>query len=205
MSSVILLGLTGAHIHHTCEFGYHDPIIAELLSTAVFTILWVPFVFLTLLRPTFGRFRHVDETSMGAERLRGAGAFTPEVIGWFVLWVLWLVGVAVSTVSFNANILFLSYCEVIHDNFFRLYQNKWPSKSICGPGNQCRILTAINAFSWITWSILTIIGALGLAHYASLTGPGAGYSNNSAGIPPDGTIVREKPAEVPLTTQAVQA
>ena len=60
VSSVILLGLTGAHIHHTCEFGYHDPIIAELLSATVFTILWVLFVFVTLLRPTLGGFKHAN-------------------------------------------------------------------------------------------------------------------------------------------------
>ena len=43
-----------------CEFGYHDPIIAELLSATVFTILWVPFIFVTLLRPTLGGFKHAN-------------------------------------------------------------------------------------------------------------------------------------------------
>ncbi|KLO17786.1 hypothetical protein SCHPADRAFT_900338 [Schizopora paradoxa] len=44
--SLILLGLTGYRIHHTKGlpngFDFYDPVIAELLVTAIFTLLWVP-------------------------------------------------------------------------------------------------------------------------------------------------------------------
>ncbi|PBK68838.1 hypothetical protein ARMSODRAFT_957927 [Armillaria solidipes] len=68
------------------------------------------------------------------------------MVGNFILWVMWLAG-AVDTTN-----------RVI------------PGKNWCGPGKECRILTAILAFSWIGWSFLTIIGTMGLMYYAYQSG-----------------------------------
>lgn len=86
-ASVVELALTAFRIRHTNSlFGTHDPIVAELLVTSILTILWVP---VTLL---FHR-------SAGA----GTGtALSPrhgETGGNLVLWIMWLVGAAIATVS----------------------------------------------------------------------------------------------------------
>ncbi|KAK0493360.1 hypothetical protein EDD18DRAFT_1179756, partial [Armillaria luteobubalina] len=75
--------------------------------------------------------------------------FRSEMLGTFVLWVMWLVG-AVDTTN-----------RII------------PGKNYCPRGKQCRILTTILAFSWIGWSFLTIIGTMGLMYYAYSSGQSA--------------------------------
>ena len=43
MVSVALLGLTAFQVHQTEKFlGIHQPIIVELLVSAILTILWAP-------------------------------------------------------------------------------------------------------------------------------------------------------------------
>ncbi|KAG7453237.1 uncharacterized protein BT62DRAFT_879457, partial [Guyanagaster necrorhizus] len=75
-----------------------------------------------------------------------SSSFRTEMLGSFALWVIWLVG-AVDTTN-----------RII------------PGENYCRRGKQCRILTTILAFSWIGWSFLTIIGALGLMYYAHSSG-----------------------------------
>jgi len=84
MVSLALLGLTAYRVHHTKKLaGFYDPIVVELMVTAVLTMLWVPFAILGLLR------RAVSSMT--------TGALHTEALGLFVLWVMWLVGSAIAT------------------------------------------------------------------------------------------------------------
>ncbi|KAK0210039.1 hypothetical protein DFS33DRAFT_1290164 [Desarmillaria ectypa] len=132
--AVVLLGLTSYRIHKTEGFThkFHEPIIVELLVSACLAIIWAPIAGILVLSE--------HNTS------HKSGRFRSEMLGTFVLWVMWLVG-AVDTTN-----------RII------------PGRNWCGPGKQCRILTTILAFSWIGWSFLTIIGAMGLAYYAYSSG-----------------------------------
>ncbi|KAK0449834.1 uncharacterized protein EV420DRAFT_1707012 [Desarmillaria tabescens] len=127
-SPVILLGLTGYRVHVTegYEDNFYEPIIVELLVSACLAIIWAPIAGCLVLR--------------NHNASKCSPQFLSEMVGNFVLWVMWLVG-AVDTTN-----------RII------------PGKNWCGPGKQCRILTAILAFSWIGWSFLTIIGAMSLMY-----------------------------------------
>ncbi|SJL05131.1 uncharacterized protein ARMOST_08504 [Armillaria ostoyae] len=128
--AVVLLGLTGYRIHVTEDSfnNFYEPIIVELLVSACLAIIWAPIAGILVL----------GEHSASHKSSR----FRSEMLGNFILWVMWLVG-AVDTTN---RIL--------------------PGKNYCRPGKQCRILTTILAFSWIGWSFLTIIGTMGLMYYA---------------------------------------
>ncbi|KAF9018370.1 hypothetical protein BDZ89DRAFT_1140044 [Hymenopellis radicata] len=71
-----------------------------------------------------------------------------EVAGACVLWVMWLVGAVYTT-------------------------NKiLPGKNYCvAGGKECHILTAILAFSWMGWSLLSIVIVMGLMHLAATRTP----------------------------------
>ena len=58
------------------------------------------------------------------------------MLGIFVLWVLWLVGAAIAT-------------------------SIWPNlPSICHQVEACRVLTAMLAFAWMGWIVLTVIAVV---------------------------------------------
>lgn len=62
-------------------------------------------------------------------------------------------------------------------------QNTWPTSAFRGFGLQRSILTAILAFAWAGWSLLTILGVLLLMHHAALSGTGvngAGYGTGAS-------------------------
>ncbi|KAK0192915.1 hypothetical protein F5146DRAFT_1042028 [Armillaria mellea] len=132
--AVILLGLTAYRVHVTegYEDSFYEPIIVELIVSACLAIIWAPIAGCLVLR------NHTASKT--------SPQFLLEMVGNFVLWVMWLAG-AVDTTN-----------RII------------PGKNWCGPGKECRILTAILAFSWIGWSFLTIIGTMGLTYYAYQSG-----------------------------------
>ncbi|KAJ7642186.1 hypothetical protein FB45DRAFT_739239 [Roridomyces roridus] len=76
--AAIELGLTADRIHET---RFHYPIIAELLTTSILTIIWVPLAIVFHRRSSSSRF----------------GGLHFESIGTFVLWTMWLVGGAIAT------------------------------------------------------------------------------------------------------------
>ncbi|KAK0227631.1 hypothetical protein IW262DRAFT_1292601 [Armillaria fumosa] len=132
--AVVLLGLTAYRIKITEGFfrSFYEPIIVELLVSACLAIIWAPIAGILVLGEHSASHR--------------SGRFRSEMLGTFVLWVMWLVG-AVDTTN-----------RII------------PGKNYCPRGKQCRILTTILAFSWIGWSFLTIIGTMGLMYYAYSSG-----------------------------------
>jgi hypothetical protein len=94
----------------------------------------------------------VPYASWSLNRLRttnanGMTAANPEHHGNFVLWVMWLVGSAIAT-------------------------NDWPTAAVRGVGKQSRILAAILAFGWTGFALLTLIGVVGLMHYAAASAVG---------------------------------
>ncbi|KAJ3975143.1 hypothetical protein EV361DRAFT_550182 [Lentinula raphanica] len=125
--SVVLLGLTAARIHYTTHIplgdplnsgqDFYDPIVAELLATSILAILWSWFIIHCIHRRYENRF---------------ITTFRGELIGLFILWVMYLVGAAIAT-TFWGN---LARCQVFQP---------------------CRILTALVAFAWINFIIMTFI------------------------------------------------
>jgi len=128
VTSVVLLGLTARRIHYTRNLAggdiltgqshFHDAIIAELLATSAFAIpvsLW----FLTAIASRIGR--------------GPFGTYMSELISLFILWVMFLVGAAITT-------------------------HKWRNLKWCrGAFRVCRILEAIKALSWICFGITTLL------------------------------------------------
>lgn len=70
-----------------------------------------------------------------------------EMIGVAILWLFWLVGAADTT---NQILPGHNYCFT--------------------DGKQCDVLTAILAFAWIGWSLLSLLFVLALLNNAALTG-----------------------------------
>ncbi|PFH46976.1 hypothetical protein AMATHDRAFT_7215 [Amanita thiersii Skay4041] len=64
-----------------------------------------------------------------------------EQIGLFILFVMFLVGAAIAT-------------------------HKWHGLGFCFGTNACNILTAVVAFSWITWATVFFLQIAGFAHMA---------------------------------------
>ena len=94
---MILLGLTGYRIHHTISVAsFHDPIVAELLSASVITLVWIPAALFFLSR---------SASASNDIATDGLAGLVPEFAGWAALWILWLVGAAIATVSFGLDFI----------------------------------------------------------------------------------------------------
>lgn len=126
--SLVLLGLTAARLHYTTHLPpfdplnqgrpFYDPIVAELLVCSILGIIWAPFVVHMI------HARH---------EYKYLSKVWQELLGLFILNVLWLVGAAIST-------------------------NIWPNlPSFCANFQACRILTAMLAFAWMGWIMLTTL------------------------------------------------
>ncbi|KAF8060190.1 hypothetical protein FPV67DRAFT_334474 [Lyophyllum atratum] len=124
--SIVLMGLTAARIAHTKSLGLgYNPIIAELLSVSILSFLWSLPIMWCIGRRFEGGY---------------ASSYLTELLGLFVLWVMYLVGAAIhATLFHNANVC-------------------W------GISPQCRIMTAIQAFAWINWIIISFLILAALAN-----------------------------------------
>ncbi|KAH8103745.1 hypothetical protein DFH11DRAFT_1520409 [Phellopilus nigrolimitatus] len=156
------LGLTGYRIHHTRSLaGVYDPIVAELLVTALLTLLWIPFTILFHHRGAGTRAGDGGAANTGAGA--GAGArpgfslLHGETFLNLVLWLMWLIGGAIAT-------------------------NKWPNSLQTPPGKQGHVLRAIVALAWIAFGLLTLAKALAAMEYAALRARGAGAGVGAAGV-----------------------
>ncbi|THH30149.1 hypothetical protein EUX98_g4042 [Antrodiella citrinella] len=122
--AAVLLGLSAQRLHYTTHLPvgdplnsgkhFYDPIVAEIVATTALTILWVPFII------------HVIARSYDYGYV---GTFAGEIIGQFVLFVMWLVGAAIATTF-------------------------WGDLAWCRSFQQCRILTALVAFAWMGFIVL---------------------------------------------------
>ncbi|KAF8908777.1 hypothetical protein CPB85DRAFT_766533 [Mucidula mucida] len=145
--SLVLMGLTAYRIHFTesvsLRRSYYDPIIVELLVSSILGIIWVPVAVVLLMG------EDADNTyrtsTVRARRL--PRRVVAEMIGLFILWLMWLVGAAITT---NQIIPGRNYCAR-----FTVFLK------------ECNTLTSILVFAWIGWSLLTIAGVLCLMHLSS--------------------------------------
>ncbi|KAK0473424.1 hypothetical protein IW261DRAFT_693645 [Armillaria novae-zelandiae] len=138
--AVILLGLTAYRIHFTKGQGAgYQPIVVELLVASIFTLLWVPLAMFMIFAE-----RASSSRDNNASTSRSHPKHLPfELLGLGILWLLWLVGAVYTT------------------------NRVLPGHNWCAfSGKQCNILTAILAFAWIGWSLLTLLGILALMHSA---------------------------------------
>ncbi|KAH9837616.1 uncharacterized protein C8Q71DRAFT_553477 [Rhodofomes roseus] len=129
MFSAVMIGLTAARLEYTTHLppydplnhgvSFYDPIVAELLASACLTLLWSLFA-LHILWP--GRMFEYGVFS----------SFLGEMVGLFILFVLWLVGAAISSTF-------------------------WAQLGWCHEYRTCRILTALVAFAWIGWATILFL------------------------------------------------
>jgi len=99
--SAVLFCLCAVRLHYTTHLSpydplnggepFYDPIIVELLVTALFTIFWCIFIISTIHKRIESRL---------------VSTFRAELIGLAFLWIMWIVGAAVASNSWA----YLSWC-----------------------------------------------------------------------------------------------
>ncbi|KIY61935.1 hypothetical protein CYLTODRAFT_362191 [Cylindrobasidium torrendii FP15055 ss-10] len=144
--SVVVLGLTSARLNYTLnvpEFDpvnngedFYDPVVVELLVTSILTFLWSLYAIFILVRRAEPRILYT---------------FRGELMALFVLWVMWVVGAGVA-----------SPIDAIVVHNADVPQGPWGDLAWCWIYEPCRILTAMLAFCWCTWIILTLISILSI-------------------------------------------
>ncbi|KAJ3559349.1 hypothetical protein NM688_g402 [Phlebia brevispora] len=128
---------TPARLHYTLHLpsgdplnggnDFYDPIVAELLTSAGLTLFWVPWVI------------HIIHRSYDY----GFGStFAAEIIGLFILFVMWLVGAAIATTF-------------------------WGNLHWCHEFLACRLLTTLVAFAWMGWIIIFLLLAISVMFAAA--------------------------------------
>ncbi|KAF8200194.1 hypothetical protein BJ912DRAFT_1019977 [Pholiota molesta] len=153
--SSVLLGLTAYRVHYTkalkdgdiltSSSHFYDPIIVELLVTSCLAIIFCLWLSVAVLTPLGGPL----------------GSFASEHVMIWIIWVMFLVGAAITTHKWNN----LKWCRGSH--------------------RPCRILETIKAFSWICWGISCFVILASASHLAmektSFTGAAAGGTTRSSG------------------------
>ncbi|KAF9038331.1 hypothetical protein BDZ89DRAFT_1129682 [Hymenopellis radicata] len=145
--AIVLMSLCAYRIHFTetvaFRNSFYDPIIVELLVSAILAIIWIPVTVVLI----------IDENADNTYRTHNVRAdrlprrVLVELLGLFILWVMWLVGASITT---NKIIPGNNYCARFA--FFT---------------KECNTLTSILVFAWVGWSMLTITGVLCLMHLSS--------------------------------------
>jgi len=128
--SIIIIGLTSARIHYTKSRSSSDPIKAGTFHYyyPIVVEILVTYIF-ALLWSFWAMF------AIGSRADRGyLSSYVVEYFWLFIIWVLGLVGAAIASHYWHGN---LAACR--HFN------------------NQCRVLIAIVAWSWINWATVTFI------------------------------------------------
>ncbi|KAJ6468382.1 hypothetical protein C8R45DRAFT_468588 [Mycena sanguinolenta] len=123
--SLVLFGLTAARLQYTTHLpqgdplnngkNFYDPIVAELIFSALFGMAWAAYGVLTI--------HHMRED-------RWIFSFASEILVLSILFLLYLVGAAIAT-------------------------SIWGDLSFCQEFRACRILTAMLAFAWMSWIVLS--------------------------------------------------
>ncbi|OAX37465.1 hypothetical protein K503DRAFT_693309 [Rhizopogon vinicolor AM-OR11-026] len=139
--SLVVLALCAVRIHYTTHLlrtdplnggvRFYDHIVAEVLATSIITVIWSVFV---------------ARTIHGRHERRLINSFTAELIGLFILFILWLVGAAVSTHTSNPPDINV----------------EWGNLSSCWRYSTCRILTALLAFIWLSWLLVLTLFIMSL-------------------------------------------
>lgn len=130
--SIILLGLTSARIHYTTNLPAGDPLNG---GVDFYDPIVVELLVTTILTIPWC----IYIVRIIHKRIDGSliSTFRGELIGLSVLWLFWIVGAAQSSTI-------------------------WGDLSWCQRYQPCRILTAMLAFAWLGWIVLTLIMVLSI-------------------------------------------
>lgn len=168
--AIALLGLCAARIHHTIGLSrgsvlnggvdFWDPIVVELLTTAILTMLWSWFIMHTIRKRRDSGF---------------VSKFRDEIIGSTILWIMLLVGAAIATTTSNRP-------------YGRKWGNLSACNGISINCRVLTALVAFAWINWITLTILLALAFAHAAANRSLRHPMHGHGdfnrdsrNNRAG------------------------
>ncbi|KAH8823699.1 hypothetical protein DL96DRAFT_235045 [Flagelloscypha sp. PMI_526] len=130
--SCVLFGLCAARLYYTTHLSKHDPLNHGIPFHDPIVAELIVTAFLTLL------WGSSMSCIIGSRSERGLiSRFRGEFIGLFILWLMWLVGAAYSS-------------------------HLWGNLKSCWSYKACRILTALVAFSWIGWIVLTLLAIMSI-------------------------------------------
>lgn len=134
--SAVVMSLCAVRLHYTLNLSpldplnngvqFYDPIVVELLLTSILTLFWSPFIARTIHR----RLEH-----------RHINTFRGELIGLFILFLLWIIGASIAT----------------HTGNLPDPETHWGDLSSCWMFSSCRVLTALVAFTWASWVLVLIL------------------------------------------------
>ncbi|SJL14412.1 uncharacterized protein ARMOST_17868 [Armillaria ostoyae] len=130
--SIVLLGLTSARIHYTTDLPAGDPLND---GVAFYDPIVVELLVTTIL--TMAWCIYIVRAIHKRVDNGFISTFRGELIGLFVLWLFWIVGAAKSSTI-------------------------WGDLGWCQQYQPCRILTAMLAFAWLGWIVLTLIMILSI-------------------------------------------
>ncbi|KAF9069998.1 hypothetical protein BDP27DRAFT_1293065 [Rhodocollybia butyracea] len=131
--SIVLLGLAGARIHYTTHLSPDDPLNH---GSDFYDPIVAELIATSSLAILWSWF--IIHCIHKRHENRFISTFLGEFIGLFVLWLMYLVGAAIAT-TFWGN---LAFCQVFI---------------------QCRTLTALVAFAWMNFIIMTFIFIVDIA------------------------------------------
>ncbi|KNZ78573.1 hypothetical protein J132_11212 [Termitomyces sp. J132] len=148
--SVILLGLTAARVHHTKSLGSPDTISRG--RSGYYEPITVELLSTSIIATLFSL---PLMACLCSRRGFGLPHFLTELLGILSLFVLYLVGAAIFTHKYRR----ISYCR--------------------GYFLQCRIVSAIMAFSWMSWAItlFLLLAALAALFHFRQHGSNTGYGD----------------------------
>lgn len=92
---------------------------------------------------------------------RHINTFRGELIGLFILFLLWIIGASIATVSTlieDGNVASSLICPVFqHTGNLPDPETHWGDLSSCWMFSSCRVLTALVAFTWASWVLVLIL------------------------------------------------
>ena len=81
--------------------------------------------------------------------------FLGEIIALSILWLFWIVGTATASVSDSFGCWFTSAQFLTHTTTHP--QSMWGNIEWCQTMEACRVLSALLAFSWLGWLVLSLL------------------------------------------------
>ncbi|KIJ13011.1 hypothetical protein PAXINDRAFT_81989 [Paxillus involutus ATCC 200175] len=126
--SIVVMALCAVRIHYTTHLSRFDPLNygVQFYDTVVVELLATSI--LTLFWAPF-----IARTIHSRLEHRYINSFAAELIGLFIFFLLWVAGAAIATVNVNTH---------------------WGNLSSCWGFSECRVLTAMLAFAWLSWLIV---------------------------------------------------
>jgi hypothetical protein len=125
--SIVLFCLCAARLHYTTHLPGGDPLNG---GAAFYDPIVVELLFTTIMTVPWCIFIMHSIHKRAENRL--VSTFRGELIGLSILWLFWLVGAAIAS-------------------------SMWGDLTFCQSFHACRLLSALVAFSWLGWIVITAI------------------------------------------------